>query len=130
MWIKYKGELNILQYFGYVRHNLTFPDVFAKIMKVKNHIGLSDTDLAWYSLSATHQICLSSMEYWFRIDGFRTNWCCLIVEVLATQPKFLEWSGYCTVINCVFTFHATNVLGWFHDIMLPWHHALVQTCKP
>ena len=35
---------------------------------------------------------------------------CLIVKVLAAQMKTFESFGYCTLINCVFTFHITNAI--------------------
>ena len=31
-----------------------------------------------------------------------------------TQAKFLDLFGYCSVINCTFDFHTTNVFGHFH----------------
>ena len=71
------------------------------------------------SLSDTLQVitCFYGLEHSPRIHGFRLTWPWLIVKVLVTQAKFLEPSGYNTVINCAFTFHATNVFGCFHDIM-------------
>ena len=32
------------------------------------------------------------------------------------QAKFLGPSGYCTVINCAFTFCTTNIFGCFCDV--------------
>ncbi len=51
-------------------------------------------------------------------SSFRLTWPCLIVEVLATQMKFLEPSGYCTMINCASTFRTTNTFGCFCCIMV------------
>ena len=48
--------------------------------------GLWDVELTWYSLSATHQICL--YEYSLEIYGFKSIWLCPIVEILATWVKF------------------------------------------
>ena len=48
---------------------------------------------------------------------YKPAWPCLIIKVLATQTKFLEPSGYCTVINYDFTFHTTNSFGSFRDVM-------------
>ena len=45
------------------------------------------------------------------------TWTYLIIEVLVTLVKFLEPSGYCTVNNCLFTFHTINVFGCFHNTM-------------
>ena len=42
-------------------------------------------------------------------SSFRPTWLCLIITILATQPKFLEPCGYCTVINYTFSFHVTNL---------------------
>ena len=38
---KYQGESKVLQNFGNLRYNLTALDVFAKVVKVTNCIGLS-----------------------------------------------------------------------------------------
>ena len=51
---KYLGDTNVLQYFGYMRHNLAVPHAFAKVMKVTNHGRLREAKLAWYSPSVTH----------------------------------------------------------------------------
>ena len=69
------------------------------------------------TLRATHQICLYGLEHNFWIHSFRPTWHCLIIKVLATWVKFLQPSGYCSVINCAFTFHTRNVLGYFAVIM-------------
>ena len=62
------------------------------------------------SLCATCQIFLG-------IHSFKPTQTCLIIKVLATQPQFLELFGYCTVINCTFIFHKTNVFSCFHGVM-------------
>ena len=59
-------------------------------MKVTNHTKLWDSKLAWYSLSATHQICLSGLKHSFIIHHFRPTWFCLIIKALALWAKFLE----------------------------------------
>ena len=87
-------------------------DALTEIVKVMNHTGLTDAELAWYSLSTSHQIFFYGLEHSFSIHSFRLIWLCLIVEVLATQTKFLEPFGYCIVINCAFNFH-TKVFGCF-----------------
>ena len=53
----YLSESKVLQYFGNVRHNSAAADAFTEGVKVMNHNGLWDAELAWYSLSATHWIC-------------------------------------------------------------------------
>ena len=36
---------------------------------------------------------------------------------LAACPQFFVPSGYCTVINCIFTFSTTNDFDWFYSVM-------------
>ena len=86
-------------------------------MKVLNHIELWDTEFAWCSQSAIHQVCLYGLEHNLGIHDFRPTWPCQIVKVLATWVKFLESSSYCTVINCAFIFHTTNIFGSFYSII-------------
>ena len=52
-----------------------------------------------------------------RINGFRSTWPGQIIEIFATQVKFFEPFGYCTLTNCTFTFCTTNVFSWFCGIM-------------
>ena len=47
---------------------------------------------------------------------------CLIINVLATETKFLEPSDYCTLINCAFIFSTKNVFGCFHSFMIQFKH--------
>ena len=108
---------NVLQYFGYLAQNSPALDVFIKVVKVMNHTGLWDTELAWYSLSATRQICLYGLEQGLGIHGFKLTWSCLVVEVLSIQVKFLRLFAYCTEINCTFTFCTTNILGCIRGVM-------------
>ena len=49
--------------------------------------------------------------------GRRSSWSCQIVEVLATQMKFLPPFCYCSIINWAFTFHKCF---W----LLPWRYFL------
>ena len=95
-WFNSQGESKVLQYFGKMRHNSVAPDTFVMAIKMMNHIGLWDADLAWYPPTATHRIWL----YWVRY-----------------RNQFLDPSGYCSVINCIFTFHTANVFGCFHGVM-------------
>ena len=97
-----------------MRHNLVALNIFAEVMKVTKHTELWGAVLAWYSLSANHQICFYGLEPSLRIHCFRSTWHWLIVKVVLTQLKFLEPSGYFTGINCTFIFHTTNVFGCFH----------------
>ena len=59
--------------FSNMKHNLAVLDTFDKVMKVMSYTGLWDTELTWYSLSAT---CWSSLYD-------------LIVKFFATWVKFL-----------------------------------------
>ena len=79
-------------------HNLSVSGSFApEVVKV----------LAWYSSSATRQICFNGLDHDFRIHSFRLTWPYQIVEVFVTQAKFLEPSVI--VINNNFAFRTTNV---------------------
>ena len=49
--------------------------------------------------------------------SFRPIRPCPIVQVLIILAKFIEPSGYCSVINCTFTSGAPNLLGCFHSVM-------------
>ena len=103
------GKSEVLQYSSNVKHNLAAPGVFAKIVK-----------FASYSPSATFWICLSSLEPSLRIQNSRPTWPCLIIEVLPDQAKFLQLSGYYTVMNSTLTFHTTHF--W---LLLPHHGCTV-----
>ena len=70
-------------------HNLTFPNAFAEIRKATNNTDLWDSELAWYSQSATHRICLYVLA-----QG-------LIVEVVVTREKFPQPYTYSTVLSTV-----------------------------
>ena len=62
-------------------------------------------------------------------SSFRPSSLGNIVEVLATQPKFLQPSGFCTVINYATTFCTTNVFGFFCGVMA--HFKLIKRyCTP
>ena len=64
------------------------------------------------------RICNYVLDHSFRIHTFSPISSCLIVEIVAIQAKFLEQSGYCTVISVTFTFqNTTNGFGCFHGIM-------------
>ena len=52
------------------------------------------------------------------LQAFRLTWPCLIVEVLETWVRFLEQSVYCVAINCTFTFHTSNVFGYFYSVQI------------
>ena len=74
----------------------------------------------------TFQVLLTGIAS-MALSAFRPTWPCLIVKVLAAWAKFLEQSGYCTVIftfcttNFFFTFCKTNFFffgGGFNDIIV------------
>ena len=49
-------------------------DAFAKVIKMTNHPGLWDAKLAWYSPSATCQICRYGLVHDLGIYSFRPTW--------------------------------------------------------
>ena len=69
------------------------------------------------NLSVTHWICLYSSEYKLTIHGLMPISPCLIVEVLTTWGKFIQPSGYNTLIYCAFTLYKTDVFDCFCDII-------------
>ena len=50
---------------------------------------------SWYSLNATHMICLHGFEHSLGFRGFRFTWPCLIAD-LSTRAKCLEPFGNCS----------------------------------
>ena len=90
---------------------------FSKDVKVINHTGLRDAVLTWYTPSSSGQICLYGLKHCLRFRNFSPISPNRIVEVLASREKFLEASGYRTVINGAFPFHTTNSFGYFRGIM-------------
>ena len=73
-------------------------------------------------------VILAEFALYIRENGlafhsFRPIWDFLMVEILATRAKFLQPSCYCTAINCAFTFHTTDVFGYFSTLgtrRCPW----------
>ena len=90
---------------------------FAEVMKVTNHTGFWDDELTWFSPSATRRIYLNGFEHGLGIHSFRLTWPGLIIKVLTTRSKFLQPSGYCTVINSSVTFNIINVFVCFWDVI-------------
>ena len=107
-----------LSWIQFVRLSSAALDDFSEVVKLMHHIWLGDANHAWYSPYATHLICLYNLEHSLVIHSFRHICPCLTIEVPATQVKFHEPSVYCTVINCAFAFHITNVFGCFHGVMV------------
>ena len=99
----YEGESKVLQYFCNMRHNSTVPNVLAEVMKGTNYTGLWDAKLVWYSPKLPQWLRAWPSNLWFKFTST-----CWIIEVLATEAKFLEPSGYGTEIKCAFIFHSTN----------------------
>ena len=56
-------------------------------------------------------ILFKCLEHSLGTYNFRPTWPDMIIEVLATDVKFLEPFGYCNVINCTFIFLTTNLFG-------------------
>ena len=94
-----------------VKQNSAAPYTFAEG-------GKWDAELAWYPPSDTHQIYFYSLEHGFGIDSFRPVWYCLNVESCIDRMKFLESSGYFTVINRAFIFLTINIFTFFHVVMV------------
>ena len=89
-WL-YIGESKVLQYFGNMWHSSAVLDAFGKVMKVMNHTRLWNALLIWYSLSATHKICLYGLEYSLVIHSFRPTWPSLIIKVLGIHSFRPTW---------------------------------------
>ena len=89
------------------------------LVKITNHTELWDPGIAWYSQC---YLLAWSMALESAVLGLLDL--SLIVKVFATWVKFLEPSGYCTVINCTFTFCTINVLK--HLVTVLWSTA----CSP
>ena len=62
-------------------------------MKVTNHIGLWVAKLTWFAFMASSTASL-------RIHCFKPTWPYLIIDVFAIKVRFLEPSGYCSLVNC------------------------------
>ena len=94
---EYKSESKVSQYFGNMRHSNTSGCFY------QGHEGDKPHSIVrcWACLILSE--CYSSdLPLWLR----------------TTSPYFiikvLEPSGYCSEINCTFTFCATNIFGCFH----------------
>ena len=91
-------------YFGNMRPNLTAVDAFIEVVKVKNHCGLRNAELVWYSPSTTLRICIYSLVQDLEIYGFMPTRHCLIDEFLATRAKFVinfYFHPLCKAMPCV-----------------------------
>ena len=115
----YYGESKVLQYFGNMRHDSAILDAFTKVMYVTNHSGIWHTELTWYLLSATHQICLNWLEHVLGIHGFRIDhWSfCNLCEISKTI-----WLLYCDQLCLHFSPNKCFQL-------LLWHYGPIQACK-
>ena len=125
------------QYFGNVRHNSTVPvskigesKVFAVFWLCETQfnssrcfwLGHDGNEQQWTVRRRGHLIFSECSVAW--IHCYRPAWLCFIIEFVAAQVKFLESSGYCTLIDCIFTFCAVNVFP-----LLLQHNNQVWTCK-
>ena len=94
--ISYQSESKVLQYFGSVRDNSAALNAFAEVVKMTN-FELSDAELDWYSLSATHQ------NYQGREDDelhwTERSWARLILSECYSLD--LPWlRRWCSTLNC------------------------------
>ena len=87
-----------MQYFVNMKHNSVTLDAFAKVMTVWNRNWLWEDELAWYSLTATCEICFYGLGHSLSIHIFWPTRSHMMV-VFATKVKFRETSGYHTAIN-------------------------------
>ena len=76
----------------------------------------------WSNPSATCQIYLYVLEHDPRIYHFMPT--CLIIDILMSRGKFLEWSIFCSLIWCPFTIRTTIIFGCFISIMA--HDKLIK----
>ena len=116
-WLPHQGwrTQSVLQFTHSWKEN-NWIDAFDDTVKVLNH-----TVRCWVHLILSKCYLLDLLLWlgaWNQILVFRPTWLYLIIEVLATQKKFLETSSYCTVINYTFTFCIGNVFGCFHGVIV------------
>ena len=72
--------------------------LLAKPKNITNHTGLWDADLAWYSLYATHRICLHGLKHSQGIHRFKPTWLCLTDFRGSCNPSKISstnWLLYC-----------------------------------
>ena len=105
---------NILVMWGTIQH---LYKLLQRPWKWRVNSELWDAKLTSYTLNGTCQILLYGLKLDLRINAFRLTRPCMFINVLATWAKFLKPFGYCTVINCTFTFHVTNQFCCFQIVM-------------
>ena len=93
--------------------------LFVVVDKIANHIWLWNTVLTLILSKFVFIVLDIALAF-----SFWPTWHCLIAEVLATWVKFLDPSGYCTVIGCALLFCTTNVYDCFQGIK----HLLPNFC--
>ena len=91
-----------MPYFSNVKHNSAVLNAFAEVMRVMNHIGQRNAELAWYYPSIARRVYFYDLKHSLRIHSFTLP--NPIVKPLATQTKFYQLSGNYTLIDCAFTF--------------------------
>ena len=67
-----------------------------------------------------------TLKHGHGIHGFRSILTLPDRQDFCKRLKLLEPSGYCTVLNCTFTFHTENVFGFFRDILV---QVILIRCK-
>ena len=88
---------------------------FAEVMKVKRHTELWDAELAWYSPTSTHGICLYDLGHGLRI---MVTWSCLIIDVLATLWNLLN--HLITVLSSTAPSHLVQQIFWAGSAGVLW----------
>ena len=101
--------------FNNVSHNSVALDAFVEVMTVTNQIKLRYAELTRYSSTTSCLVLLQWLEArprklrFFPYLAFAWSSCSL-------KEKFLQPSGYCTVINCAFISRSTNDFSYFRGV--------------
>ena len=99
-----------------MRHSSAALDAFAWVVKVMNHTGLWDIELAWYSLNAT---CFPLwIGTWPQNQPFKANLTLPDCQGSCNQKKFswTIWLLYWDQLH-LHLFHNKWFFGCFHSIM-------------
>ena len=104
----YKSDSKVLHYFGNGSHGC-----FCR----GGELHWTVRCLHLLILSYYYWVCSYCLRRSLEIHAFTYTWPYLIIDVIAARAKYLKLSGYCTEINCDFTLHTTNILGYFCSVM-------------
>ena len=93
--------------------------IFGYFCRGRNDDESHRTFRCWAHLilsESTHRICIYGSEHGLGIYAWRPSWPCLIAKAHAIRMKFFQPSGYCTLIECAFTFCTTSIFCWLCSI--------------